>query len=144
MNRFGFKLLHGRKWDAELGWKGPWKMWLCLSFDGTVINIHNIAILEKRLFWHVAWNRKLTSRRFSAWTKLESGYCSASECAFVTEENTTLQSFQEVHNVVGVLIKEKCLGNWWWISVNEPKEMKHGVSPSMAKYCHGNGWLCQE
>jgi len=23
--------------------------------------------------------------------------------------------------------------------VNEPKEMKHGVAPSMAKYCHGNG-----
>lgn len=62
---------------------------------------------KKRLFWHV----KLTSRRFSAWTKLESGYCSAAGCAFVTEENTTLQSFQEVHNVVGVLIKEKCLGN---------------------------------
>lgn len=47
MNHFVFKLLHGRKRDAELGRKGPWKMWLCLSFDGAVINIHNIAILEK-------------------------------------------------------------------------------------------------
>lgn len=139
-HQFVFKLLHGKKWGAELGTKGPWKMWFTPLFRRSWYKYSwSLRFWKKWLLWHVVWNRKLTSRPFSAWTKLESGYCSSCRMCFCYQKTATLQSFQEVHNVAGVLTKKKCLSNWWRISVNEPKEMKHGVLPSMAKYCHGNG-----
>lgn len=52
--------------------------------------------MGKQLFCHLIWNRKLTSRRFSARVKLESGYGSAAECAFVTEKLLRSEVFMRV------------------------------------------------